>query len=68
LVGEAHVHPDAGSDARDDALEASVNAACDGDPRRAAVRALIVANNFLCVELERVTDLVSRGFVRRPDL
>lgn len=47
-------------------LEAAVNeaiAACDGSPR-AAVRALVVANSFLCARVERLESLVSSGFAR----
>lgn len=51
--------PNAGAE-----LEASVDEAlaiCDGDPR-AAVRALIVANDCLEGEVERMRDLVSRAY------
>ena len=44
-----------------DDLEAAVDvaiAACDGDPR-AAIKALIVANDFLHQRVEYLTDLVS---------
>lgn len=50
----------------EDDLEAAVDAAiasCDEDAR-AAIRALIVANNFLHERVERLTDLVSPGFAR----
>jgi len=49
-----------------DNLEASTDAliaACDGD-LRAAVRALLVANNYLEAEVERLARAVSPGFVR----
>jgi len=36
---------------------------CGGDPR-AAVRALLVSNNFLAAELERMSASVSRGYAR----
>jgi hypothetical protein len=41
----------------------AVIAACDGDPR-AAVRVLLVVNNHLEGELERIKKTVSPGFVR----
>jgi hypothetical protein len=47
-------------------LEAAVDAAiktCSGDAR-AAVRALIVANNYLEAEVNRLTEAVSSGFTR----
>lgn len=47
-------------------LDAAVDeaiAACDGDPR-ATVRALLVANDFLGAELERLRALISTGFAR----
>jgi hypothetical protein len=37
--------------------------ACGGDPR-AAVRTLLVANDFLVAELERVQAQLFKGFVR----
>jgi hypothetical protein len=50
-----------------DELEATVDEAiakCDGD-LRATIRALVVANNFLHVELEHVKDFwCSSGFAR----
>jgi hypothetical protein len=51
---------------RDDELEAAVDqaiAACDGD-LRAAVRALIVANNFLESEVAELKKAVSHAYVR----
>jgi hypothetical protein len=51
---------------RDDKLEAAVDqaiAACDGD-LRAAVRALIVANNFLESEVAELKKAVSHAYVR----
>jgi hypothetical protein len=51
---------------QDDGLEAAVNqviAACDGD-MRAAVRALIVANNFLESEIAELKKAVSHAYVR----
>ena len=47
-------------------LEADVDhaiAVCDGDAR-AAVRALLVSNNYLAMELERMAASVSRGYAR----
>ena len=38
-------------------------AACDGDPV-AAVKSLIVANNFLLDEVERLKTMVSTGYSR----
>lgn len=49
-----------------DDLEAAVDAAiaaCDGDAR-AAIRALILTNNFLHARVEFLADLVSPGFAR----
>ena len=49
-----------------DGLEAAVDqaiAACDGDTR-AAVRALIVANNFLESEIVELKKAVSHAYVR----
>ena len=51
---------------QDDGLEAAVDqaiAACDGD-LRAAVRALIVANNFLESEVAELMKAVSHAYVR----
>ena len=51
---------------RDDGLEAAVDqaiAACDGD-LRAAVRALIVANNFLESEVAELKKAVSHAYTR----
>ena len=51
---------------RDDGLEAAVDqaiAVCDGD-MRAAVRALIVANNFLESEVAELKKAVSHAYVR----
>jgi hypothetical protein len=51
---------------RDDGLEAVVDqavAACDGD-MRAAVRALIVANNFLESEVAELKKAVSHAYAR----
>jgi hypothetical protein len=51
---------------RDDGLEAAVDqaiAACGGDAR-AAVRALIVANNFLETEVAELKKAVSHAFTR----
>jgi hypothetical protein len=48
-------------------LEAAADqaiAACDGDPR-AAVKSLIVANNYLSKELEYAWHLVSPGYSRQ---
>jgi hypothetical protein len=50
----------------DDGLEAEVDqaiAACDGDTR-AAVRALIVANNFLETETAELKKAVSHAYTR----
>ena len=50
----------------DDGLEAEVDqaiAACDGDTR-AAVRALIVANNFLETETAELKKAVSHAYAR----
>jgi hypothetical protein len=46
-----------------DKAAAEAIAACGGDPA-AAVRALIAMNAYLEAELERLGDLVSRGFAR----
>jgi hypothetical protein len=51
---------------RDDELEAAVDQAialCDGD-MRAAVRALIVANNFLESEISELKKAVSHAYTR----
>ena len=51
---------------RDDGLEAAVDeaiAACGGDPR-AAVRALIVANNFLESEMAELQKAISHAYTR----
>ena len=51
---------------QDDGLEAAVDqaiAVCDGD-LRAAVRALIVANNFLESEVAELKKAVSHAYVR----
>jgi hypothetical protein len=50
----------------DNELEAAVDdaiAACDGD-LRAAIRALIVANNFLECEVEELMKAVSHAYTR----
>ncbi len=49
-----------------DGLEAAVDqaiAACDGDPR-SAIRALIVANEFLESEVSELMKAISHAFVR----
>jgi hypothetical protein len=49
-----------------DELEAAVAMAieaCDGDPR-ATIAALVIANSFLCEEVERLKSLISPGFAR----
>jgi hypothetical protein len=54
------------SDIPDDELEAVVNdaiAACDGN-MRAAIRALIVANNFLENEVAELMKSVSHAYTR----
>ena len=51
---------------QDDGLEAAVNeaiAACDGDTR-AAVRALLVANDFLESEVAELKRAVSHAYTR----
>ena len=51
---------------QDDGLEAAVEkaiAVCDGDPR-AAVRALIVANNLLEAEIADLKKAVSHAYTR----
>jgi hypothetical protein len=51
---------------RDDELEAAVDqaiAVCDGDTRT-AVRALIVANNFLEAEIAGLKNAVSHAYTR----
>ena len=51
---------------QDDGLEAAVEqaiAVCDGD-MRAAVRALIVANNFLESEISELMKAVSHAYTR----
>jgi hypothetical protein len=53
-------------DQQDDGLEAAVDeaiAACGGDTR-AAVRALIVANNFLESEMAELKKAVSHAYTR----
>jgi hypothetical protein len=50
----------------DDELEAAVDeaiAACDGD-KRATIRALIVANNFLECEVSELMKAVSHAYTR----
>ena len=52
--------------AQDDDLEAAIDqaiAVCDGDPR-AAVRALIVANNRLESEIAELKKAVSHAYMR----
>jgi len=47
-------------------LEASVDAVvalCDGD-QRAALRALVAANDYLNSEIERLQQLISNGYAR----
>jgi len=51
---------------QDDGLEAAVEqaiAVCDGD-MRAAIRALIVANNFLDSEISELKKAVSHAYTR----
>ena len=51
---------------QDDGLEAAVDqaiAVCDGD-MRAAIRALIVANNFLESEISELKKAVSHAYTR----
>jgi hypothetical protein len=51
---------------QDDGLETAVDqaiAVCDGDPR-VAVRALIVANNFLESEISALKKAVSHAYTR----
>jgi hypothetical protein len=51
---------------QDDGLEAAVDqaiAVCDGDPR-AAVRALIVANNLLELEIADLSKAASHAYAR----
>ena len=58
--------PGSSQDVRGDDLELAVDAAvvaCDGD-MRAALRALVAANSFLCGEVDRLQSLVSAGFAR----
>ena len=53
-------------DEQDDGLEAAIDqviAICDGDPR-AAVRALIIANNFLESEIADLKKAVSHAYAR----
>ena len=53
-------------DEQDDGLEAAVEqaiAGCDGD-MRAAIRALIVANNFLESEISELKKAVSHAYTR----
>lgn len=50
----------------DDELEAAIDqaiAVCDGDPR-AAIRALIIANNFLESEVGELMKAVSHAYTR----
>ena len=54
------------SNEQDDGLESAVDqaiAVCDGDPR-AAVRALIVANNLLESEIADLKKAVSHAYMR----
>jgi hypothetical protein len=47
-------------------LEAAVDAVvtlCEGD-QRAALRALVAANNYLHAEVERLQELISKGYAR----
>ena len=58
-------HSQASSEERDD-LEAAVDqaiAACDGD-KRSAIRALIVANNYLESEVAELIKAVSHAYAR----
>jgi hypothetical protein len=50
-----------------DDWEASVDqvlAICDGDPR-AALRTLLIANEYLHAEVERLEALISKGYARK---
>jgi hypothetical protein len=47
-------------------LEAAVDAVvtlCEGD-QRAALRALVAANEYLNTEVERLQEMISKGYVR----
>ena len=55
-------HPDTDADRLEIATEAAI-AACDGNPR-AAVKALIVANEFLENEVGELMRAVSQAYVR----
>jgi hypothetical protein len=47
-------------------LEAAVDAVvtlCEGD-QRAALRALVAANDYLNTEVERLQELISKGYAR----
>ena len=58
-------HSQVSSEERDD-LEAAVDqaiAACDGD-KRSAIRALIVANNYLESEVAELMKAVSQAYAR----
>ena len=57
-----HNAEDAAETVPDAAVDEAI-AACDGDPR-AAVRALLAANDFLIAEIERLRALISTGFAR----
>jgi hypothetical protein len=59
-------HPKISAEAEAERLEAAVDqalSACGGDSR-AAIRALIVANEFYEAEYSKLVDKVSRGFMR----
>jgi hypothetical protein len=59
-------HPEVPAVSEADRLEAAVDlalSACGGDPR-AAIRALIVVNEFYEAEYSKLVDKVSRGFLR----
>jgi hypothetical protein len=56
------VGPAEDSPVLDTAIDAAIEA-CGGDAR-AAVRALIVANNYLAAEVKRLAETVSPGFTR----
>jgi hypothetical protein len=61
MAGHTQANPE-----QDDELEAAVDeaiAVCDGD-MRAAIRALIVANNYLESEISELMKAVSRAYSR----
>ena len=63
MVGNADETGDLSSDVDWEASVDAVLAICDGDPRD-ALRTLIIANDYLHTEVERLEALISNGYAR----